>query len=156
MDRIVFWLPFIAVVLHVVEEFAWPGGFLAWHRSYHPSLATSITPRFALIANAILLGAAFLLGWYGPDASRGLSLWLILATILGENAVFHLAGVLKLRRYSPGVVTGAVLYLPLCIWGYAHFIDSGEATWRFALASFAVGISYQFVSTALHRRMVTA
>ncbi|MEO6968340.1 MAG: HXXEE domain-containing protein [Rhodanobacteraceae bacterium] len=155
MDRIVFLLPFIIIVLHVVEEFVWPGGFLAWHRSYRPALATSITPRFALIANAILLGAAFLLGWYGPDASRGLSLWLILAALLAGNAVLHLAGVLKLRRYSPGIVTGVLLYLPLCIWGYAHFLGNGNATWRFALVSFALGISYEFWSTALHRRMVT-
>ncbi|MEO7148324.1 MAG: HXXEE domain-containing protein [Rhodanobacteraceae bacterium] len=154
MDRIVFWLPFIAVVLHVVEEFVWPGGFLAWHRSYRPSLAASITPRFALIGNTVLLGAAFVLGWYGPDASRDLSLWLVLAALLAGNAVFHLVGLLRMRRYSPGVVTGVLLYVPLCIWGYAHFIDNGEATWRFALSSFAVGVSYQFVSMVLHRTRI--
>jgi hypothetical protein len=111
----IFWLPFTFAALHIFEEFAWPGGFAAWYRSYHPYVAASLTPRFLIVANAICLAASFLLGCMGPSWSRSLSLWLILAALLAANAVFHVLGVFRLRRYSPGVVTGVLLYFPLCV-----------------------------------------
>ena len=60
--RFVLWLPCVCVALHVFEEFFWPGGFLAWHRTYRPDLAASITPRFAVIANLVLIAATVVLG----------------------------------------------------------------------------------------------
>jgi hypothetical protein len=149
---LIFWLPFCCAVLHILEEFAWPGGFAAWYRSYRPYVAASLTTRFLVVMNAILLGVAFLLGWMGPSWSRGLSVWLILAALLAANAIFHVRGVLTLRRYSPGVVTGVLLYLPLCIWGYWHFIAAGEASWQFATISFIIGASYHIWSDLTHRR----
>lgn len=155
MEHFIFWLPFICVVLHIFEEFVWPSGFLAWHRIYQPEIATSITPRFAVIGNVILLIAAIMLGIMGPAWSRSLSLWLILAALVAGNAAFfHIMGALRTRRYSPGIVTGVLLYLPLCVWGYWHFIGNHEASIQFALVSFAIGASYQLWSTRIHRGLV--
>lgn len=148
---VIYGLPLLAAALHVVEEFVWPGGFLAWHRSCRPDIATSITPRFALVTNTFLLGTALLLGLYGAAWRRGVSLWLVLAALLASNAVFHLKGAWQLRRYSPGVVTAVVLYLPLCGWGYAHFLRSGSISWSDAILSFALGASYPFWSMLMHR-----
>lgn len=149
---VIFWLPFCFAVLHIVEEFVWPGGFAEWYRSYRPTIAASFTTRFFVVFNAILLAVAFLLGWMGPMWPRGLSLWLILAALLGANGLFHVAGVISLKRYSPGVVTGVLLYIPLCGWGYWYFITTGVASLRFALISFVLGASYQFWSELNHRR----
>ena len=154
--NIVFWLPFASAVLHIFEEFVWPGGFLEWYRRYRPEIASSLTPRFVIVVNAILLGATFLLGYLGPSWSRGLSLWLIIAALLGGNAVFHLVAVLRLSQYSPGVVTGLLLYVPLCGWGYWYFIGTGEAPWSMAAVSFILGSSYQFWSILSHRRRSAA
>jgi hypothetical protein len=153
---LVFWLPFVFAALHVFEEFAWPGGFLDWYRGYRPDIAHSLTARFAIVVNALLLGVAFALGWLGPTWSRGLSLWLILAALLGGNAVFHLRGLVLGRRYSPGVVTALLLYAPMCAWGYAHFLATGEASWSMALVSAIVGSTYQFWSMFNHRRRAAA
>lgn len=150
--KLVFWLPLFCAVLHMFEEFVWPGGFAAWYRSYRPYVAASLTPRFLIVMNAILLAASFLLGWMGPSWSRGLSLWLILAALLAANAIFHLRGVWTLRRYSPGVVTAVLLYLPLCLWGYWYFIATGRASWLFAIISFIIGASYHVWSDLTHRR----
>jgi Protein of unknown function with HXXEE motif len=130
---VVYWLPFTFVALHIVEEFVWPGGFLEWYRGYRPELAASLTPRFAIVVNAILLTAACLLGVFGPSWSRGVSLWLVLGALLGGNAIFHLVGVLRISRYSPGVITGLLLYVPLCVFGYLHFLATGEASWSMAI-----------------------
>ncbi|HEY1583425.1 MAG TPA: HXXEE domain-containing protein [Chthoniobacterales bacterium] len=149
---LLFWLPFCFAALHIFEEFAWPGGFAAWYTAYRPYVAGSLTTRFLILGNALLLVVTFLLGWMGPSWSRGLSLWLILAALLAANGLFHLRGVIALRRYSPGVVSGVLLYLPLCVWGYWHFIASGEASWQFAAISFMIGASYQLWTDFNHRR----
>jgi len=146
------WLPFTAAALHVIEEFVWPGGFLAWHRSYRPDIAASITPRFALIANTVLLAVALWLGGYGAGSEHGVSVWLTLAALVAGNALFHLWGTWRMRRYSPGVVTGLLLYLPLCAWGYVHFLQFGLITRDDAILSFALGASYPFWSMLMHRR----
>ena len=152
MTHLVFWLPFVFSALHIVEEFVWPGGFLAWYRDYRPEIAASLTPRYVIVVNLVLLIAGFTLGWLGPTWSRGLSLWLILAALLAANAIFHIIGVLRLRRYSPGVVTSIILYLPLCILGYWYFISHTDASWRMAITSFVLGSSYQFWSILNHLR----
>ena len=148
---IVFWLPAICALLHITEEFVWPGGFSDWFRSYRPENALSFTPRFALRINALLIAVTVELGWMGPESSIGVSLWLTLAALLAGNALFHIVGTIRTRRYSPGTVTGAILYLPLCIWGFAHFLSNGEATPQLALVSFAIGASYNVWSFLVHR-----
>ena len=151
MTHLLYWLPLTFAALHIFEEFVWPGGFLEWYRSYRPEFAASLTPRFAIVINSILLVAGFALGWLGPTWERGLSFWLILSALLAANAIFHIIGVIRLHRYSPGVVTGTVLYLPLFFWGYGHFINDGDASWRFAITSFLLGASYQLWSILNHR-----
>jgi hypothetical protein len=137
-------------MLHVIEEFAWPGGFLGWYRSYRPAIAASLTPRFMIAVNAVFLAVGFLVGWLGPTWGRSLSLWLILAALVAGNAIFHIVGMFRLRCYSPGVATAVILYLPLCIWGYWHFVSRGEASVKFALKCFAIGSSYELWSLAIH------
>lgn len=147
----VFWLPCVFVVLHIVEEFVWPGGFLAWHRIYRPDLAAGITPRFAIIANLLLVAATVVLGVMGPGWSRGLSLWFVLASLLAGNAVWHARGSVRTRRYSPGVVTGIVLYVPLLLGGLWYFLDVRDASLQTIAIGCAMGITYQFWSDRLHR-----
>src|SRR5262249_24313300 len=49
------WAPLAADSLHIFEEFAWPGGFADWYRRYKPGRAKSLTPRFLIIINGLLL-----------------------------------------------------------------------------------------------------
>lgn len=149
--NIVYWLPTLFSTLRVIEEFAWPGGFPQWFRAYRPENRLSFTTCFAVVVNAVLIGAGIVLGVLGPQWSRGLSLWLILAAILGANALLHIVGTWRTRRYSPGLVTGVALYLPLCVWGYWHFSRSGEASTSMLIVSFALGASYDLWSNLSHR-----
>jgi hypothetical protein len=149
--RFVFWLPCACVALHIFEEFVWPGEFLAWHRAYRPDLATSITPRFAVIANLVLVAATVVLGVMGPSWARGLSLWFVLAGILAGNAVWHFIGALRTHLYSPGVVTGVLLYLPLLLAGLWYFLSFRSAPLEPVIVGCIIGGTYQFWSESLHR-----
>lgn len=147
----VFLLPCISIVLHVFEEFVWPGGFSTWYASIKPETAISFTPRYAIAVNSALIGAALALAWFGPTWSRGISLWLVLAAVGASNAIFHVWGVIRLRRYSPGVFTGVFLYIPLCVWGVWHFLESKEATILLVLTSLALGTFLNFWALIRHR-----
>ena len=85
---LLFWVTLAAILAHLAEEFVLPGGFLVWHRRYRPAHASSITPRFALIVNGLLLLLCVAIGVNGPDSQLGIFQWLVLAAILVTNALF--------------------------------------------------------------------
>jgi len=154
MSPLIFLLPLFASLLHVGEEFVWPGGFLAWHRRYRPELSRSITARNAIVLNAVLIAACIVLAGWGSMMSSGLSLWLVITSILAVNAVFHFLGMIRLRSYSPGVVIGVLVSVPLCLWGFQHVLGNGAVGPRMAIESLLLGASYQLWSMLHHRLRV--
>lgn len=44
----------------------------------------------------------------------------MVASIAAANGLFHAWAVVRSRRYSPGVVTGVMLYLPLAVFGFTY------------------------------------
>ena len=146
----IFWAPLCAAILHIFEEFVLPGGFAAWYRRYRPEIQKSITPRFLVIINALLLMLC-----YNVVALRsrpeGVGLWLMVTALLASNAIWHVVGAVKTRSYSPGIITGLLLYVPLAFYGYAWFLRSEEASVATAIIAFAVGGSYHLWSSAFHR-----
>lgn len=160
------WAPLGAAALHIVEEFVWPGGFAAWDRTYRPEIAASITTRLHVIVNAALLYLCFAVAVAGqPDGVLTLggtrmrsvphawapAAWIGLAALLASNTAFHIAGAMKTRRYSPGIVTGIVLYLPLAVCGYWYFLSTGQISPLTAVIATAVGGSYHMWAALAHR-----
>lgn len=149
-DReMILWLPLCAVLLHIFEEFVWPGGFADWDRAHRPALRSSITPRFHVIMNGLLILLCLSVVIDGPTRA-GVALWLTLAALLASNALWHAVGTWRTRRYSPGLVTGVLLYLPLACWGFVHFVRSGGASWGTAAAAAVLGGSYHLWAAGLH------
>ena len=142
--------PFGAASLHIVEEFVYPGGFADWDRRYRPDFRNTITPRFHVIVNGLLLVACYDV-WAMRSVPIGVAVWLIVTTLLFANAVWHVVGSVKTRSYSPGVLTGLLLYVPLTVYGYVLFLRTGQASVPMAILAFAVGNSYQlWMGKALH------
>ena len=144
------WGPLGAASLHIVEEFFYPGGFMTWYRRYKPGRSTSITPRFLVIMNGLLLVVCYDVGAMGPRPS-GVALWLMVMALLAANAGWHVVGTMKTRSYSPGVVTGLLFYVPLAVYGYVRFVRSGQASVATAIIACLIGASYQIWADALHR-----
>ena len=129
----------------------WPGGFPEWDRAYRPHLRRTITPRFHVIINGLLLIVCYNAAALGFTPA-GVAIWLTVTALLAGNAVWHLLGAYRTRRYSPGMITGLVLYLPMCAWGYAHFLLARLASVPTAIIAFLVGTSYTlWVGRAIHR-----
>ncbi len=142
--------PLVAACLHITEEFFFPGGFADWDRRYRPEFARSITSRLHIIVNVLLLVIC-----YDVFATRhmpiGPLLWLSVAAIVFTNALWHLRGAWRTRSYSPGMATGTVLYIPMTIYGYAHFLRARAASPQTALLAFAIGSSYLLIGPLMHR-----
>jgi hypothetical protein len=147
------WSLAVAASIHVFEEFAYPGGFKAWWCAYKPEIAASVSNRFLIIINTVLIlfSINVALAAQAPRGN-GIAAWLTLAALLFSNAIFHIVGAIQTKRYSPGMISGIVLYIPLAIYGFAHFLQTGRASVGTALVATAIGGSYHFISIANHHR----
>jgi hypothetical protein len=136
----------IAVMLHVTEEFLYPGGFADWYaRLLPPKTVKKNNTGFLVWINTLMMCVCALALYFG-DTGLGHTLWYYNAAIAAANACFHLWGVFKLKTYSPGVITGTVLYIPLFVIGSLQLIGSAGLPLQKALIAMAVAIGYHIFS----------
>jgi len=64
------------------------------------------------------------------------------------NAVLHIRGTVVTRKYYPGVISGALIYIPLMIYAYSLFLSSRQLTWLQAGLSCLLGVLYMGVLMA--------
>lgn len=147
---VIMWLPLIAACLHIFEEFVWPGDFAAWYRRFDPPAAASITTRFLVIMNGILLALGLGAGVFG--SLQGVQFWLIASAVCAGNALWHCYAAWKTRAYAPGVVTGVVLYLPLAVWGFLRFSRNGLASPFMVVQALLIGAGYVWWSIRRRQR----
>jgi len=105
----------IAAILHVLEEFVYPGGFMGFMKKMAPPFAPFITPTFAIVINGLFLLLCLVAALIGRIAPV---LVLSIAALLGINGMTHALGAIRARRYAPGMLSGVLLYLPLAILAY--------------------------------------
>ena len=131
-----------AAVLHVLEEYFYPGGFPNFMKKSSPVFAPYVTTSFAILINGLFLVLCVLGAIFG---ARSLVFGLSIASFLIFNGLTHLAGSLRAGKYAPGMISGLLLYLPLGITAYALFLRSGQLSLLQALLSVALGVAYQII-----------
>jgi hypothetical protein len=136
----------VVIMLHVTEEFLFPGGFVEWYNKLIPP-KTVKTVRYGYLVwiNTLMMGVCIIPIYYG-ESYHGVSIWYLNAAIAGMNACFHIWGVFKLKAYSPGVINGTLLYLPLFAIGSVQLISSGALAPGRAILFVALGIGYHVFS----------
>jgi hypothetical protein len=142
------WSLLIAAAIHMTEEFAWPGGFRLWYAKYRAN-AVRVTPLFLLTANAILL-AGCVYAALPEGFTPHLAAWFGVGAILFMNGLWHQYAAYKSHTYSPGMVTGLLIYVLLVPYGYHHYLHAGSISITTAVIAAAVGGSYQFWSALYH------
>ena len=141
-----------AIMLHVTEEFLFPGGFIEWYNKLiPPKTVKAVRYGYLVWINTLMIGVCVLPFYYG-ETKHGIAVWYCVASIAGINALFHLWGVFKLKIYSPGVITGTLLYLPLFIIGTIAFITSEILSVRRAIFFIAIAIGYHIFSVYRQRK----
>lgn len=120
----------ILFALHVLEE---APGFVAWFNSL---VTPGITQRIFFSVNAtgfvISLAIACLVA-----TSRTAGACIVAVAWVGflmlANGVLHLVATLVHSRYSPGVITGALLYLPFSFLFMKAIVRECAIPWRTVL-----------------------
>ena len=125
-----------AAVLHVLEEYFYPGGFPNFMKKSSPVFAPYVTTSFAILINGLFLVLCVLGAIFG---ARSLVFGLSIAGLLIFN------GSLRAGKYAPGMISGLLLYLPLGITAYTLFLRSGQLSLLQALLSVALGFAYQII-----------
>ncbi len=97
-----------------------------------------------------LLLACLNIGRLGRQRAGGVY-WLLVAAVQGTNGIWHVWASFKSRSYSPGAITGVLLYVPLAIYVYVAWVRAGLVPLDLALAAYAVGGGYHLWSAAYHR-----
>lgn len=124
--------------LHIVEEFVFPGTFPEWYHRYRPHLEGE--PRsYYYKANLIYFLMTATIA-FGAMQTYSYMSQLFVCGILLNNLLFtHLRGALATRSYSPGMVTGILLYVPLTITTFWYL--TSHALLSIPLAALALGLS---------------
>jgi hypothetical protein len=120
------WAVPVCFALHVVEEFFLPGGFMPWYHQFRPWRAQA-TPRYYLKVNGIVLLIAIVVAaTAGTDGTGNEGVLIVTGALTSNVLLTHVWGALATRRYSPGMVTGLALILPLTIGVWALTIGVGR------------------------------
>ena len=98
------WL-LVAAVLHLIEEYVYPGRFLRWLR-----ISVGVAPS---VAEAVVINTLFLGLVASPLFGASLLLSVSVPSLLVANGALHVIGTIVTKRYSPGVITSVLLFFPL-------------------------------------------
>lgn len=129
-------------VIHIVEEYYYPGGFLAAMKRINPRFAPWVTVRLAVIINGLQELLCIIAAIVGRSS---LVFSLSVASLLFINAWVHIMGAFREKGYSPGVISGILLYMPLSVYAYYLFASSGQLTLFEGILSGALGVLWQAV-----------
>jgi len=128
-----------AALIHILEEYAYPGGFADALKSLLPKSAHLFTPRFHVLVNGVFLLLCLASALIGR---ANLVLSLSGFSLVFVNAILHLRGSIVTKGYYPGMISGALLYIPLAVYAYWTFLASGQLTWLEGVLSGLLGTLY--------------
>jgi energy-converting hydrogenase Eha subunit E len=136
---------FVASLLHMVEEYIYPGGFMTFMKRVNSRIAPAVTTPAVVIINGlqlVLCIAVILVG------IKNITFSMSLAGLLFLNSLIHIGGCIRVKGYAPGVITGILLYLPLSIFAYYYFGSTGQLSLLEGVGSIVSGILYQLIPIA--------
>jgi hypothetical protein len=128
-----------AFALHIVEEYL--GGFPAWVTHVLGGSFNNVAFAFNNAAFfVIMLGLTV---WVGRSRSQ-LAVFLLIAWASGNifwDGLFHVLTTAQFNRYSPGLITSSVLYLPISLIIGTATLQSGALSVKAFLGALALGLS---------------
>ena len=129
-----YWLPLIVFLPHMLEEYS---RFPAWATKHFGATCKA----WYVYSHVVLVAVALPVCLWAENASPqtwGRILATALMITLAINGVFHVVTTFLFREYSPGVVTGTLLFFPAT--GYLLFLTARDSLLTTTQISVAVVI----------------
>ena len=118
------------LMFHQFEEYVYPGGFQQYFntRIYNPFgfFKNKISDKAVIWVNIIFGWGVF--GIVAIFFHDNHTLVMIFVAVLLINGLLHFGVSFSTRYYNPGVVTGAILFIPLAIYSATKLKESGVMT----------------------------
>jgi len=141
MGRIFFAFLLVSM-LHMGEEYFYPGGFMDVMKRLNPKFAQLVTVPMAVIINDLQLLLCIIAIVVGEN---GIVFSMSVAGLLFTNGLMHIMGCVKAKGYAPGVITGVLLYIPVSVYAYLLSIHLGLLTLNELIVTGVLGLLYQAV-----------
>ena len=129
MNNLIFWAALIAYAIHILEEF-----FYDWKSWAQNVLKLQVEWSGFYVVNTVVLFigvACASIGWSYP------ALALVFPALMLINGVFfHILPIIVTRKFSPGLITALVLFMPIGIKAFSIALLTGVSTKAILLSAF--------------------
>lgn len=136
------WTAPAALLWHQTEEWFCPGGFLPW---FNREVLGGDADEFPITrAGGLVINVVVGWGLMGAAAQRGMRAPTLAAAALAFNAAngaMHVTLAARRRRWNPGAVSSATLFLPLGVGGLAAIARDPRGGARPVAAGVAFGLA---------------
>jgi hypothetical protein len=142
MDNLPFWILTVAYAGHILEEYV-----LDWRRWTVEVSGLQLEWTEFFIANFAVIILGISCSVTGFDCPVFSYMFVGLAAV---NAIFaHIGTTVVKRKFSPGLITSVILFLPLCTWAYIVAEGKGLLTVPFVLITLGGGMLIMLFPMAL-------
>lgn len=132
MENVPFWALTVAYAAHILEEYV-----LDWKSWAEKTSNLKMEWNEFFIANAAVIVLGICCSSVGYTCPIFAYLFVGLATV---NALFaHIGTTIVKRRFSPGLITSVILFIPICVWAYTIAFEEGILTIPFLIISILGG-----------------
>jgi Protein of unknown function with HXXEE motif len=125
------WIHLATLLLHQFEEYSYPGKFKDFYNNniLNKNAITRypLNEKGVLIVNVVLAWTMYIFASFVGIKAIWLTFGLVGITIL--NGIMHSIMFIKLKKYNPGLITGALIFIPFGFYlltrleEYATFIN---------------------------------
>jgi hypothetical protein len=129
---VVLWVVVAAIGVHIIEEYAL--NFPGWTARFFSMPISSEDFHLVNASVSLYAIACAVAGWRLPAFS------LSIVGLVGLNGLFHAGASVIVGGYSPGAVTGAVLFVPLALISYSAAARAGVLSTRVLAISLLGGV----------------
>jgi hypothetical protein len=132
MDNLPFWLLTVAYAGHILEEY-----ILDWRKWAQDTSKLALEWSEFFVANFAVIILGISCSVVGFDCPIFSYMFIGLAVV---NALFaHIGTTIIKRKFSPGLITSIVLFIPICTWAYTIAAKKGLLSISFLLITLGGG-----------------
>ena len=125
-----------AVLIHIAEEFKF--GWIEWANSF----ISGITVKQFAIINILFLILCFTAIFINNNS---MIFSASIFSLLLINSLVHIAPTIKQKKYSPGLYSAVILFIPIGTFGYIHVVTNNLVTFNELIYSILLGICWMSI-----------